>query len=840
VSGGFFTPVVSLFLLIPVAATSTAAQPAAARTPTAATAPVYLTPPQPIVDILDAEPSPSAIVSPKGDTLALLERRAMPPIGELAQPHYGLAGFRVNPRTNGPHRTPGVIGLSIKTIATGAERKVTLPGTAPGGGTLLAIGYAPDGSRFAFARIADTGIELWTADVATARAARLGQARLNAAQVRLFGRNGVCDWLDDGSGLVCLTIPAGRGPEPKAPAAPTGPNIQETHGKASPVRTYEDLLTSAQDEALFEYYFTSQIAVIDAASGKATAIGAPGLIEDVAVSPNGQALLVTRTKRPFSRLSPRDDFPKDVEIWSRAGQELRAVADVPSGEGVPLTGVVTGPRNAQWNPAEPATAVWFEALDGGDLKNKVPYRDKVVALAAPFSGEPKTLIQTEWRVGGRQGGIDWTERGVTLISEFDRATRRTRTWVIEPAAAAGQTQPAAAPRKLWDRSVEDAYTNPGTPVVRPGHQAILQHGRDIYLTGTGASPEGDRPFLDRLNLDSLQAARLFHCDTTSYETVVALLSDDGTRVVTQAETRTQPPNYFVRTLPGGERTPLTAFKDPAPQLAGVQKRLIKYKRADGLDLSANLYLPPGYQEGTKLPMILWAYPQEFTSAQGAGQVKGSPNRFTTVTGPSHLLLLTQGYAILDDPRIPIVGAGETANDTYIEQLVSGAQAAVDAVVALGVTDRDHIGVGGHSYGAFMTANLLAHSDLFRAGIARSGAYNRSLTPFGFQAETRTFWEVPAIYEQMSPFWYAGKINEPILLIHGEADDNSGTFPIQSERLYMAIKGLGGTARYVTLPHEAHGYAGRESVLHVVAEMLNWADTYVKHAPPRPPATSPSQ
>jgi dipeptidyl aminopeptidase/acylaminoacyl peptidase len=831
-------------LLIPVGAVPASAQAAPARTATAATAPIYLTPPPPIVDILDAEPPPTAIVSPKGDTLALLERRAMPPIAELAQPHYGLAGFRVNPRTNGPHRTPGIIGLSFKTIATGAERKVAVPGAGPRGGTLLAIGYAPDGSRFAFARLADTGIELWSADVATGRTARLGQARLNAAQTRIapgqprLASNVPCNWLHDGSGLVCLTVPAGRGPAPQEPAAPTGPNIQETHGKPAPIRTYEDLLTSAHDEALFEYYFTSQVAVIDPASGKATAIGAPGLIEDVAVSPNGQYLLVTRTKRPFSRLSPRDDFPKDVEIWSRAGQKVRAVADEPSSEGVPLTGVVTGPREAQWNPAEPATLVWFEALDGGDLKNKVPYRDKVVALAAPFTGEAKTLIQTEARVGGRQGGIDWTERGVALVTEFDRATRRTRTWLLEPAPAAGAG--AAAPRKLWDRSAEDAYTNPGTPVTRPGHEAILQHGRDIYLTGAGASPEGDRPFLDRLNLDSLQTERLFRCDATSYETLVALLSDDATRVVTQAETRTQPPNYFVRTLPAGDRTPLTAFKDPAPQLAGVQKRLIKYKRADGLDLSANLYLPPGYQDGTKLPMILWAYPQEFTSAQGAGQVKGSPNRFTTVTGPSHLLLLTQGYAILDDPRIPIVGAGETANDTYIEQLVSGAQAAVDAVVALGVTDRDHIGVGGHSYGAFMTANLLAHSDLFRAGIARSGAYNRSLTPFGFQAETRTFWEVPAIYEQMSPFWYAGKINEPMLLIHGEADDNSGTFPIQSERLYMAIKGLGGTVRYVTLPHEAHGYAGRESVLHVVAEMVNWADTYVKHAPPRPPATSAGQ
>jgi dipeptidyl aminopeptidase/acylaminoacyl peptidase len=314
------------------------------------------------------------------------------------------------------------------------------------------------------------------------------------------------------------------------------------------------------------------------------------------------------------------------------------------------------------------------------------------------------------------------------------------------------------------------------------------------------------------------------------------------RVLTHRESHTDPPNYFVRTLPGDASKALTSYKDPAPQLAGVQKRLIKYKRKDGLELSATLYLPAGYKEGTKLPMLMWAYPREFTSAASAAQVSGSANRFTTISGPSHLLLLTQGYAILDDPKIPIVGTGETANDTYVDQLVAGAQAAVDAVVALGVTDRDRIGIGGHSYGAFMTVNLLAHSDIFRMGIARSGAYNRTLTPFGFQSETRTFWEVPQLYAQMSPFWYANKINEPVLLTHGEADDNSGTFPIQTERLYMAIKGNGGTARYVTLPYEAHGYAGRESVLHTVAEMLNWSDKYLKHATPRtaPVPTSSSQ
>jgi dipeptidyl aminopeptidase/acylaminoacyl peptidase len=821
---------VVLTCLVLSVATLTGQQPGSPR-PNAPTTPRvgepvagrYLTPPKAIVDILDAPPIPTAVVSPTRDVIALVERRSLPPIAELAQPMLRLAGFRINPRTNGFHRSPNISGIRLKPIAGGTERIVTVPG----GSSLVTIGFSPDGKRYAFGRIAPAALELWMADVSTGTAARLGTAALNGV-ARGESRQGPippCEWLSDGSALACLTVPASRGPAPVAPAAPEGPNIQETSGTPAPVRTYQDLLTNAHDEALFEYYFTSQLALIDPVSGKATVIGKPGLIEEADASPNGQYLLVTRSKRPFSRLVPREDFPKDVEIWSRAGENVRTIADVPMADTVPINGVITGPRSVRWQPAVPATVFWAEALDGGSLQNKVPHRDRLVSLAAPFTGEPVEAIKTEHRFTS----VSWTDRGQALVSEFQREKRWTRTWLI--------AQSGAPPRKIWDRSREDSYGDPGEPLTRPVTRAIVQHGDSIYLTGDGASPEGDRPFLDRFNLSTLQTERLFRCDASSYEVVVALLGDAGTSILTKRESKTDPPNYFVRTLPDGAPRALTAFKDPAPQLAGATKQLIRYKRQDGLDLSATLYLPPGYQKGTPLPTILWAYPREFTSADAAGQVRGSANSFTTIRGASHLLLLTQGYAILDDPKIPIVGSGETANDTYIEQLVAGAHAAVDAAAALGVTDRDRVGAGGHSYGAFMAVNLLAHSDLFRMGIARSGAYNRTLTPFGFQAETRTFWEVPQIYERISPFFYANKINEPVLLIHGEADDNSGTFPLQSERLYVALKGHGATARYVTLPHEAHGYAARESVLHTVAEMLNWADKYLKQAAPRTTPTS---
>ena len=368
---------------------------------------------------------------------------------------------------------------------------------------------------------------------------------------------------------------------------------------------------------------------------------------------------------------------------------------------------------------------------------------------------------------------------------------------------------------------------------------IQQNGDYIYLRGEGASPEGDRPFIDRLDLKTLKSERLFRCPDKTYETVVALLDDGAKSILTQSESLTEPPNYYVRDLAAGARRAITDFKDPAPQLTGIEKQFVTYERKDGVKLSGTLYLPPGYKKGERLPLLMWAYPREFTDRDTASQIQGSPYRFTRVSGSSHLFLLTQGYAIFDNPTMPIVGPGETANDKYVEQLVSSAEAAVDKVVEMGVADRDRIGVGGHSYGAFMTANLLAHSDLFRAGIARSGAYNRSLTPFGFQSERRTFWEVPQVYANMSPFWHAHKIKEPILLIHGEVDDNSGTYPIQSERLYMALKGHGGTVRYVTLPYEAHGYAARESVLHTLAEMINWMDKYVKNGSTKQDATASS-
>jgi dipeptidyl aminopeptidase/acylaminoacyl peptidase len=782
----------------------------------------YLIPPKTIVDILDAPPPPGVELSPTRDVIALIERASMPTIAEVSAPMLRLAGRRINPRTNGPHRAQVARALTLKTIADGTERRVQAPPNA----MLSWIGFSPDGKRFAFTHTRDNGIELWLGETATGQARAVSGAPLNAS----LGTP--CEWVSDGGSLLCGLVSAGRGAAPATPAVPAGPNIQEHRGAVAPVRTYQDLLTSAHDEALFDYYASSQLAFVDVATGQRTPVGAPAVFETAQPSPDGAYILVTRVRRPYSWLVPYTNFASTIEIWDRKGTAVRKIADLPVADTVPNGGVLPGPRSYQWQPLASATLIWAEALDNGDPRAKVSHRDKVMSIAAPFTSAPTEVARTEYRYAG----MSWTDAGAAFLTENDRARRWTRTWIID--------KPGATPRKLWDRSQEDSYGNPGTPQRRArasGGSTVRQVADGIFLSGLGAAPEGARPFLDRLNLATLKPERLFQTTGRSYETVIGVLNDEGSMLLTRYESRTEPPNVYVRDLKADTRRALTNYTDPAPQLQGIQKQLVTYTRADGVELSATLITPPNWTPAQgRLPTLLWAYPREFTDPNAAGQVTSSPNRYTSIGGASHLLFLTQGYAIIDDPTMPIVGPGETANDTYVQQLVASAQAAVDKAYAMGVADKDRVVVGGHSYGGFMTANLLAHSDIFRAGLARSGAYNRTLTPFGFQNEQRTFWEVPQIYANMSPFNYAHKVNEPILLIHGEADDNSGTFPIQSERFYMALKGHGATVRYVTLPNEAHGYAARESILHTVAEMLNWANEFGKNAKPRATTTTQQQ
>jgi dipeptidyl aminopeptidase/acylaminoacyl peptidase len=776
---------------------------------------LYQKPPQPVLDVLGAPGSPQAVVSPDRTHLLITRSRRYPPIAEVSQPMLRLAGLRINPRTNGLHLSPVVTEITLKRIDGGVD----IPLRTPAAARLSSPIWSPNGKHFAFTNTLADRIELWIGETATGTLRAIPNLRLNTTLGRAI------EWMPDSRRLLVRTVPTNRAPNPPtAPEAPTGPKIQESSGKYAPVRTLQDLLTSTTDMDIFDYYVTSQVQMVDAATGRATAFPTPGIYSTIDASPDGRYILYARIKRPYSLLHQQSSFPRDYGVWDPQGNPAHKLFSKPLADSVPIDGVATGPRQIAWRPDEPATLFWVEALDDGDPAKKVSHRDKLMTWKAPFSAQPAEWMRTEHRFDS----IDWGQ-GFAFVRDYERDRRWIRTLFLN-------TNDTGVPSKtVFSRSSQDRYRDPGSPVeitTPTGHRMMLQDGDFIYLAGTGATPQGARPFLDRYNAKTGESTRLFRSNEKGYERVVAVLDAKANSILTEFESPTEPPNWALRTTGSENRKPITNYTDPTPQLRSITKQLVRYKRADGVDLSFTLYLPPGHKAGTRLPTVVWAYPREFADPGVAGQFGGSTQRFTTLSGTSHLFFLLAGYAVLDDASMPVVGSPETVNNTYVEQIVSSAKAAIDKAVEMGVTDRDRVGVGGHSYGAFMTANLLAHSDLFRAGVARSGAYNRTLTPFGFQAERRTLWQAENIYLRMSPFMVAHKINEPILLIHGEADNNAGTFPIQSDRMYQAVRGNGGIVKLVFLPHESHGYVGRESVEHTLAEMIGWFDKHVKNATDR--------
>ena len=781
----------------------------------------YQLPPQAIVDIIDAKPDPAISFSPDSQWMLFVERESMPDISDVARQMLGLAGVRIDPVINGRFATSFFTGLSLGKRGEDANRSLVKIPLSPES-KLVGINWSHDSKHFSYTLATPGGQELWVCPTDAPQNTRKLTDRLNT----VMGRT---DWLPDGSAILCQLVPEDRGEEPTDQSAPTGPNIQESYGNKSPTRTYQDLLENPHDEALFSHHATTQLAILGL-DGSIRKLGQPGIYTRVSPSPSGDFALLTRIKKPFSYLMTYSSFPRNVEVWkindSLEGPPSHTIVEVPLDENIPIEGVRTGPRRVDWKSGAPATLVWFEALDGGDPNQEAEYRDRYMMLAAPFSEAPQEIV----RVNHRAVGAEYFENpSLLLTTEYDRDRR----WIV---SLLHDLDSDDQPKTLVDRSIRDRYNDPGSIVRQPdetGHLVARQDGDWIYRKGNGASPAGNLPFIDRQNLKTLETERLWRCTEGNYEAVSKIVSSDENgrvKVITNHENSTTPANYFLLNLDGDTesgKSRLTEFKDPTPQIRGIKKQLVKYQRADGVPLSATLYLPADYQEGTRLPLLVWAYPREFNDAKTAGQISGTPHQFTRMRGLTHLAMLTQGYAIMDAATMPVIGDPETMNDTFIEQIVGAAKAAIDHAVELGVADRDRVCVGGHSYGAFMTANLLAHCDLFKAGVARSGAYNRTLTPFGFQSERRPYWEAKQIYHNISPFMHADKINEPVLLIHGENDNNSGTFPLQSSRMYHAIKGNGGTVRLVMLPHESHGYRARQSILHTHAETIQWLNKYVR-------------
>ncbi|HEX4826276.1 MAG TPA: prolyl oligopeptidase family serine peptidase [Candidatus Polarisedimenticolaceae bacterium] len=795
----------------------------------------YDKPPQNVLDVLHAPAPPSPQVSPQADRILLVSWVRYPPIAQVAEPFLRLAGVRVEPRTRRKHDTRGGYGiapcaqqLTLVDVATGKESPVALPP----GGCADAFTWSADGKRFAFRNTSTDAVELWVGDAATASTKRLGDARLNP----MLGSS--LQWMPDQDTLLVKLVPADAGPAPAGSADTDGPSIQETKGQTGESSTYEtrDTLNGKHDEDLFDYYATSQLAFVDAGSGAVVRLGAPAIISGVEPSPDGQDLLVTTVHKPYSYVTTYVNFPHDEELWDRTGRKIKTVARLPLADRVPIAGVPTGPRDLGWRPTEPATLVWAEALDGGDWNVTVPARDKVMTLAAPFSAEPREILRTEQRFVG----ADWFEqRGKAMITEHDENKHWRKVSVLDV------DHKETARSVIWDMSSDERYKDPGRPIFKilpNGQWVVRQDAGTIFLSGNGASVDGNRPFLDRFDLETKTTARLFRSDKTALERFLAFTDGTNRAFLTWRQSRTDPPNAMVRTLGDraapvpGEATfasaarAVTHVPDPTPAVRGIKQQLVKYKRRDGTQLSFTLLTPPGYEPGTRIPAILYAYPLDYASASTAGQVSGSEQEFMVLD--DYRLLLLSGYAIIDRAAFPVVGDPKKAYDTYLEQLEDDARAAVDAAVETGVVDRDRIGVTGHSHGAMMTANLIAHTDLFRAGAATSGAYNKTLTPFGFQNERRSVWKGRDVYLKVSPFFFADKIKLPLLIVHGTDDANPGTTPLQAVTLYEAIRGNGGTARLVMLPHEPHWYSSMESNEQLAYEELNWFDTYVKNAPPR--------
>ena len=781
----------------------------------------WQSPPEDLLKVLYAPQLPWVWTAPTGDYLFLADPILYPTLAELAAPMHKLAGIRVNPAINGYHGQHGGTSPRLVRVEDGSITPLDLPK----GAEVHGVEWTVDGLRFALTVAQADHIGLWVGSV-EGTVSKIENVALNP----LMGTP--VSWLPDQKRLLIRRIPE-RGPAPAPPAIPVGPEVVEGIG-ASARSTYEarNLLQTAHDDALFDYYGKSELAIVDPATGKTSIISDPAHYCNSDFSPDGQYILVERLVGPWSHEVAWWRFASEIEVWNDKGELVANIASLPLANEVPIHGVPLGPRSVSWRPTAPHTLFWTEALDGGNPVAEVSHRDRFMRLDAPFTEEPREVFRAEHRIQPWRNG--WGAKGGTLmLTQRERIRRWRYVWLLDVDKGTS---------RLWfDLDEGDRYGDPGYPLFRPlpnGRWVMRQKGNSVYFRGSGATDQGDRPFLDLRHLDTGETERLFRCDPNRYEYVVAFAGDKD-RFVFRSESAVEVPNYYLATLGGkikaaeGEatrkitRVPITQFEDPTPQLREIEKRIVRYEREDGVPLSFQLHLPPGYKEGTPLPTVLYAYPLEYSGSTTAGQVRGSAQRFMRLYGASHLYFLLRGYAVLDQTAMPMLGDPETTYNTFVPQLVADAEAAVAKAVEIGVTDPDRIGIIGHSHGGLMVANLLAHTDLFRAGIARSGSYNKTNQPFGFQSERRSLFEARDVYIQVSPTFFADQVNEPVLVIHGNDDSNPGTLTFQSEVFFEAVRGSGGTARMVLLPFEDHGYRARESIEHVLWEQLRWFDKYVK-------------
>ncbi|MEM5511616.1 prolyl oligopeptidase family serine peptidase [Pseudoalteromonas sp. AS84] len=787
----------------------------AALVPTSYAEQGYQTPSPELAALVDAKLAPTSYLSSDGQWLALFERKRVVTLDELAKEELKLAGIKLNPANFSRSRVSAKFSaVELKHVQSGSVISINnLPN-----GIIRSPKWSSNSQYLAFIVEQPAQANLWLYSVETKQAKELTSAALNSVLTASPYK-----WLPDSSAIVAnLAVNFGK-PRLENNSQNVVPVIQQSTGEKAPARTYQNLLTSPFDESQFKFYGQGQLAYVTL-DGNTQAIGSPSLFKSFSVSPDSTNILVAGINEPFSYQVPYSRFASTWQIWGMRGYALAELAKQPLADNIPqgYDSVRTGRRNFEWRADQGAEVIWAEAQDGGDMKTDVEHHDYVYSLRAPFKREPKLFAKVE----RRYAGMEWGNENVAMLTDWRFSDRQVRTYIVQP-------RNADRNRVLFsERSYNDAYKDPGNAIYERndlGANVIkIVGGRYIYLRGNGASEQGNVPFLDQYDVKTNSSKRLWQSEAPYYERVRALLDDEGERFITIRESKTEQPNFFIRNLDNDTLTQLTTFEHPYPAFKGVTKEQLRYKRDDGVELSGTLYLPPGYDKTQgPLPVLMWAYPLEYKDKAVASQVRESPYAFTYIGYWGPMPYLAKGIAVFDDPKMPIVGIdGSEPNDNFRKQLVSSAQAAVDVLVKKGIADKNKIAIAGHSYGAFMVANLLAHSDLFKTGIARSGAYNRTLTPFGFQGEERDFWQAQSVYANMSPFFHAEKINEPMLMIHGQEDPNSGTFPMQSERMYAALKGLGKDARLVMLPYEAHGYRARKSLLHVLWEQEQWLDKYL--------------
>lgn len=778
----------------------------------------YQTPHKDIKDLADAPLAPILRLNDESTVGLLLYRSAYKSIDELSETELRLAGLRINPITNIGSRTRYYNNMKLLDVA--AQKELDIAGL-PENPRIANVVWSPDQLKIAFTLTHLDGVSLWVLDVKSRMVRQLTDANLNG------NMGNPITWMKDNENLILKILPSGRPALiDQKTTVPAGPTVSVNDGKKAQNRTYQDLLKNPNDEANFEVLATSELWKINV-NGQKMLWMSSDLYDDVSVSPDGNYIMITSIHRPYSYLVPYSRFPTDYKIYDKSAKLVKDFLSVPLIEDLPqgFMAARKGPRSITWRADRPSTLYWAEVLDEGDPEKEVEFRDAVYQMTAPFDGDKKLITKTKLRYSG----ITWSETDIAMSSSYWWNSRTVRVELIHP------DDPDIAPELMSERNYQDTYSDPGYPVTEEneyGRNTMVVDGDNIYLIGEGWSEKGKLPFVDKYNYKTNVSDRIYQAeDSEMLEDIVSAIDIKKGEILIRLESPSEYPNYYKKNINTGKVVSVTSFENPFEAIQDIHKEVITYKRDDGLELSATLYLPVGYDKSKKekMPMLLWAYPREFKDKNSASQVTSSAKEFTYPYYGSPIYWVNRGYVVLDDAAFPIVGEGdEEPNDSFREQLVANGKAAIDAVDNLGYIDRTRVGVGGHSYGAFMVANLLSHSDLFAAGIARSGAYNRTLTPFGFQSEERNYWEAPEVYYNMSPFMHADKMKTPLLLIHGEADNNSGTYPMQSERYFNALKGLGATVRLVMLPKESHGYAARESIMHMLWEQDQWLEKYVKN------------